>query len=446
MKIKTYRTHSVTKALEEIKNDLGSDAVILNTKRTKSRGLLGLMPKVAYEITAASEAKAAALAGLNGESGATLGKDDDAASAEDAFSAASSRSASGRQRKPVDAYEVALGPPRPERQSAIKPSGAVMKRPSGGDSQDLKPQLERLAQELEKLKKVVSRREERGGKAAVSLSRLWDSQDSKADWKHSEEAAVEMAHLIAQGVDRDLAHSMLRYALRRRSQAAPGDDPRQESSLRPFLREALQRMVQTSPFDCDQTRAAIFIGPTGVGKTTTIAKLAAIFALGEHKRVQLITLDNYRIAAAEQLRTYADIIGVPVRVVTGIAELERAIEEAASQRDCVLIDTTGHSHKQTGEMAALSAFLRRRQDIEKHLVLSITTKADDLREIIEAFGDYAPDKLVFTKLDETSTYGSIAGEVILSGMPLSYVTNGQAVPDDIQVPSPRFISELVVPE
>ncbi|HSR67162.1 MAG TPA: flagellar biosynthesis protein FlhF [Acidobacteriota bacterium] len=419
MKIKTYHNHSVTKALEQIKKDLGSDAVILSTKRTKTRGMLGLMPKVAYEITAASEAQAAR-------------KDGGAAVATEGASNGVSRLS-----RSVDSYEVADGPPRAPSKGPAQHSKAALKRPSGGDGPELKPQLERLAAELEKLKRLVGRRQSlAAGEIALNFK-----AGANPEWKQSEEAAAEMARLVVEGIDRDLAHSLLRFALRERSREGKSEAP-----LRPYLRQAVRRMVQTAPIDFEKTRTAIFVGPTGVGKTTTIAKLAAVFALGEQKRVELITLDTYRIAAAEQLRTYADIIGVPIRVVSGIEELDRAIQEASARRDCVFIDTTGHSHKQAEDMAALSSFLRRRSDIEKHLVLSITTKSDDLREIIEAFGEYAPDKLVFTKLDETSTYGSIAGEVILSGMPLSYLTNGQAVPDDIQVPTPQFVSELVIPD
>ena len=204
--------------------------------------------------------------------------------------------------------------------------------------------------------------------------------------------------------------------------------------------------IETCPIGQDRSdvTAAIFLGPTGVGKTTTIAKLAATFTLGEHKKVRLITLDTYRIAAADQLKTYGQIIGVPVQVVSSVAELKEALS-TTGDTDRVLIDTTGHSPRRVSEFAELAKYLRERQEIEKHLVLSATTKSEDLREAVVGFECFAPDKFIFTKLDETSRYGGIANELIATGRPLSYLTDGQKVPEDLIAPTPESVADLLVP-
>ena len=155
--------------------------------------------------------------------------------------------------------------------------------------------------------------------------------------------------------------------------------------------------------------------------------------------VRLITLDTYRIAAPEQLRTYGEIIGVPVEVVSSVSELSEAMSTAAGM-DRVLIDTTGHSPARVSQFAELAQYLSEKQEIEKHLVLSATTKSEDLREAVSGFECFAPDKLVFTKLDETSCYGGIVNELIASGKPLSYLTDGQKVPEDLITPTPSSVA------
>jgi flagellar biosynthesis protein FlhF len=231
----------------------------------------------------------------------------------------------------------------------------------------------------------------------------------------------------------------VRLAARR---VPPGDNSRE--LFRKRLNQALSRIIRTEPIQAANTpRAVVFLGPTGVGKTTTIAKLAAMFALGEQKRVQLVTLDTYRIGAAEQLKTYGEIIGVPVHVASSVSDL-REIMGRSAETDYLLIDTVGHSHKRVRDFEELASFLRQCPGCEKHLVLSMATKPDDLREIIRGFDAFSVDKLLFTKLDESTSFGGIVNEQMRTGRPISYLTDGQNVPDDLLVPSAKSVADLLI--
>lgn len=178
-------------------------------------------------------------------------------------------------------------------------------------------------------------------------------------------------------------------------------------------------------------RVIALIGPTGVGKTTTVAKLAATYKLRHHKKVGLITSDTYRIAAVEQLRTYAGIIGLEIKVVTSPEEMSRAIEEF-SEMDVLIVDTAGRSQNNTRRLDELKGLADAANPDETHLVLSTTVGENVLRKTAERFMPLGPDRCILTKLDEAVTTGPIAGLTGRIGLPLSFVTVGQEVPDDIE--------------
>lgn len=195
-------------------------------------------------------------------------------------------------------------------------------------------------------------------------------------------------------------------------------------------------------------KVVFFIGPTGVGKTTTIAKIAAHFKLNKNVKVALITADTYRIAAVEQLKTYANIIDVPLKVIYTIEEFNQAVRDY-SEYDLVLVDTAGRSHKnseQCGELYHLVEDCTLDEGIEKenYLVLSATTKYKDLLKINDVFGKIKDYGLIFTKLDETLCLGNILNLRLYSGAPLSYLADGQSVPDDISTIDPQMIAKSVM--
>jgi flagellar biosynthesis protein FlhF len=190
-------------------------------------------------------------------------------------------------------------------------------------------------------------------------------------------------------------------------------------------------------------KTVAFIGPTGVGKTTTIAKLAANFALSQGQKVALVTADTYRISAVEQLKTYAEIIDVPIEIVYSPDELKAAIYRHRDKR-LILIDTAGRSPRNQFQLAELQALLAVDPYIETHLVLSTTTKYADALEIVNRFSVCSPQKFLFTKLDESSNLGTLFNLLYQFPATLSYVTTGQNVPDDIELANPIKLANLIL--
>ena len=190
-------------------------------------------------------------------------------------------------------------------------------------------------------------------------------------------------------------------------------------------------------------RLAALVGPTGVGKTTTIAKLAANFRLKEKRRVGLITVDTYRIAAVEQLRTYADIIDLPMHVVSTPREMRETVERM-SHLDLILLDTAGRSPKDEVRIQELKAFLSEARADEVHLVLSSVAAARTLEQTAERFAAVGATALVLTKLDEANGLGNVLPLVRASGLPVSYLTDGQNVPDDIQTADARRLAQMIL--
>lgn len=193
-------------------------------------------------------------------------------------------------------------------------------------------------------------------------------------------------------------------------------------------------------------KVVFFIGPTGVGKTTTIAKIASKFTVEENKKVALLTADTYRIAAAEQLRTYANILEVPFRVIYSVEEVEQALEDFAAY-DYILVDTAGHSHQNETQREQMNAFIHSVDGLaekETFLVLSATTKYRDLISIADTYSSMTDYKLIFTKLDETTTLGNLLNLKLHTGTTISYVTDGQNVPDDIAPFNPQKTVKLLL--
>jgi flagellar biosynthesis protein FlhF len=189
-------------------------------------------------------------------------------------------------------------------------------------------------------------------------------------------------------------------------------------------------------------KAVALVGATGVGKTTTIAKLAAQFAFQQGRRVSLVSLDNYRIAAAEQLRTYTEIMGLELDIVFTKDEFD-SVMTRRRQDDLVLIDTAGRSPQNARQIYELKEIFAVHPPDEVHLVVAASTKADDMRAILDNFQPLGYDHVIISKLDETQSLGSIYNLTRLSKLPLSYVTVGQSVPEDIRPATPAFVQAWI---
>jgi flagellar biosynthesis protein FlhF len=220
-----------------------------------------------------------------------------------------------------------------------------------------------------------------------------------------------------------------------------------EQIAKNIIREIFSLVQVCDPFSANNgtRQVAAFIGPTGVGKTTTIAKLSAELSLKRKKRVGIISIDSYRIGAVEQLRTYADIMGLPCLPAFSAEDFQHALGRMEN-RDIILVDTAGQSHLDMDRMRELGRLMAGETDINNHLVLSATIKREDMQEAAKNFSTLAPRSYVFTKVDETRTRGGLIDLVMDMSLPVSYITNGQRVPEDIMGATQKRILQLVIGE
>ena len=245
--------------------------------------------------------------------------------------------------------------------------------------------------------------------------------------------------LLANDIDQGIAEQMIMELPKKYRQGAL--TPEIKKRLMEQIENKLQH-IEGIKIPKSGRKIVAFIGPTGVGKTTTIAKLAANFAIQEGYRVALITADTYRVSAVEQLKTYSDIMGIPIHVVYTGEEIKKVID-SNPDKQLILIDTAGRSPHNSDQLEELEKLLQIDDSIEKHLVLSTTTKYKDALDIVEKFSQCSPDKIIFTKLDEARNIGTIVNLLYQTHITLSYVTNGQNVPDDIELVDPQKLAQLI---
>lgn len=248
--------------------------------------------------------------------------------------------------------------------------------------------------------------------------------------------------LLASGMDEILA----RHLIEKAQNSLEPDKLSEVASVQEHVARLVMKSTPASgPLQAPagEPLVAAFVGPTGVGKTTTIAKLAAHYALGDKRKVALVTLDTYRIAAVEQLRLFAKIIGLQVDIVLTADELAHALARHRD-KEIVLIDTAGRSQRDALQMAELTTFFTENQHIGVHLVLSSTASMPNLNDTVARFKPLRLASLVFTKLDESTVFGPLLSTALHAQIPMSYFTTGQRVPEDIEVATPERVVDLIL--
>jgi flagellar biosynthesis protein FlhF len=257
------------------------------------------------------------------------------------------------------------------------------------------------------------------------------------------------AILTANEVAPELAREIVHGAEARASKSERPESARAQVYQRALIDELQSRFTaQPGLGRADSTpRITALVGPPGAGKTTTLVKLAVHYGLAARRPVILLSMDTYRIAAAEQLRAYAAILGVGVEVLDTVTALAQALQEN-SGKDLILIDTPGLSHGEiggeNGDASLLARFLRSRADIDTQLAIPASMKPADAARMVDAYAVFQPQRLVFTRMDETSSFGPILNEATRTGKPVSFLTNGQRIPEDIEEATPGKITGLIL--
>jgi flagellar biosynthesis protein FlhF len=466
MKVKTYRAATMKQALEEVKKELGSEAFILSGKEVKPKKVMGIFNRSYYEVAAAVdytskdlEAQAVKKPELpkNSVEMANL-QDQVRISGVKSKLAPLPKKEPGIELRPLPVKETAA----PTEYSA-RPIPPAKPRPSVPNP-DPKPQASaetaNLMKELQDLKGML-----RALPVADSTKSIcWFKPRQFRNGIHEE---VYM-DLICRGMDESLAYELLDDAFYEGiySDLISGEEEiaaqhLEKLSLKKehgpsFDKTCLTKRIQNNlcsrlKISTDliarhphtETQVVALVGPTGVGKTTTLAKLAANAMLEDNLTVGLITLDTFRIAAVEQLRTYAEIIGVPTKVVENPTQMDLAIK-SFRDKDLVLIDTAGRSQRKMESQLELAQYFRKQKFIKKVLLLSANTRSLDLQDIIEKYSIFDPGYLIFTKLDETQAYASLLSEMAKPVPPLAYLTIGQNVPRDIIRPDAQKMIDLAL--
>lgn len=268
--------------------------------------------------------------------------------------------------------------------------------------------------------------------------------------KHREMAGApeELFQSYVSLLNANIGQKLAKSIVERIQQKLPPDALRNRKVVDEAVRATVQDMIPVAgPAAWSKGRAkkVMLVGPTGVGKTTTIAKLAGNYAVKEGKDVALITLDTYRIAATEQLRRVAELLDVPLAVVRTPQELKSALDDHA-QRDLVLVDTAGRSQRDGAKMDELAPFVQAAQADELHLVCAVTTHPDTLLDQVERFARYAVSHVILTKVDEAARFGLILDVLARVKTGVSWVTTGQGIPQDIEPAKREKLAELILRE
>ncbi len=367
MKVKKIVVNDMPEAMTKIKEELGQNAVILNSRSIEKGGFLGFFTKKKLEVTAAIDPDL---------------------------------------RGPKEKFNPRQPAP---------PASDQRKSPA-------------LSQEIDQLRSAVNK-----------------LQSQSAVPKHSGIYPGPLNQVASCLEKEGVQSTYIQEVMEKLTKQYYREDNHHAIDLKDWTQSALTEILahtrfQTSGFE---TRYVNVVGPTGVGKTTTLAKMASRAVIHDQKKVAFITTDTYRIAAVEQLKTYAKILNVPVEVAYTIDDFSEA-QRKLLDYDLIFIDSAGRNFRDADYVEQLIGVIDFSMDMQTHLVLALTSKYEDMADIIEQFKLIQPDRIIFTKWDETSTYGAIVNVMKETALPISYITTGQDVPDDLEVANKqKLIDQLV---
>lgn len=411
MIIKKFVGKTENEAVEEAKKELGDGLVVMNVKDVKSKGLLSFIKKKQVEVTVALEEE--------GDQAIQIKKD---------------------IREAVQSVKTIAG----SSNRTTVSNSASAERTSGLTGAIDFGNIERKLDSLQILLENQPGRDEAGSSVSEAKEETQkqgegkpsDESEKKEDTEQEKFFKLLYNTMIENEVDEKWANQIIEDAGRNSKPNIPFDYILAGIYQKMVLKFGKSNGIEPAG---KGPKAVFFMGPTGVGKTTTIAKVASSFVVDEKKKVALVTTDTYRIAAAEQLHTYANILEVPFRVIYTADELAQTISDFKDY-DYIFVDTAGHSHQNGDQMDKLKELFDTADkicDYQAFLVLSATTKYRDLLKIAERYGNVTKYQLIFTKLDETTTLGNLINVKLHMDTPIAYVTYGQNVPDDIEYFNPQ---------
>ncbi len=364
MQVKKYRAPDVKQALDKVKQELGPDALILETRKVRAKGLRGLFQPAMIEVTAVLES--------------------------------------------------------PPQQPFVVP---LLQNDDG------------TKKELEKLKEMV-----KSLQAQTVLQSIKNDDNGRGGSSVEEPIRRIRSMLLDTGMQPDSADAIVQELI------YEGLDLQRNADFSDDIKKVMKKWIRCGPIEVTEEKkpkVVFLVGTTGIGKTTTIAKLAAKYHLEEGFKVGLVTVDTYRIAAVEQLRTYAEIINIPIEVAYNKEEYVKALRRFADM-DLVFVDTAGRSQQNLVQLSELREFVQIRKPDEVHLVVNASLRQESLKTILTAFLPIGVTHLIYSKIDEAANYGMLFDLLRTTGLPLSYITNGQRVPEDLKVPDADFVVDLIL--
>lgn len=375
----------MNEAMIKVKSELGSDAVILNKRKIKQPGIFGFLKKKVVEVVAAID----------------------------------------------EDYKINT---KYSKKSKIEKK---LKEENESEKPEEKPSVELTDDKIDKLTKLVMNLENKINQIDEKKERF--VADRVVEKENKFDTYVEM--LVSKDIREDLANKIMKKVDQRIS-IESNSELTVLNAIKMVAKDILDKPV-TIKSNYNEQKVFMFVGPTGVGKTTTLAKLAAKLSLRENKKVGLITSDTYRIAAVEQLRTYSDILGIPLSVIYEPIELKEAIM-SFDDKDYILIDTAGRNYKDSTLQEELKGMIKHIKEPEIFLVLSLVADYKNLVNVINSHDFIKNYRIIFTKFDEAVTLGNILNIKMLSNKKLSYITTGQSVPDDIEVLNTDALIDIIV--